>query len=674
MVARKSSRWTKQKPFRFEDLPGRRHRELIQDRRFGSEGQNLAKLRLGAIQQKQVMAAIAAAMPIAPAPVTPGASNWLQLGPTAIPNGQTYGGARVLVTGRITGIIVDGMSPNTIYVSAARGGVWKTIDGGVTWTPKSDNAPSLAIGALAMAPSDRNRLYAGTGEGNIFYYAQNFPLDAVNADYHGIGLLRSADGGITWTHHGAATLTGAALYRIAVHPTDPDMLMAATTFGLMRSADGGNTWTRMTSGLPTLSTSVLACCDVAYDPSDGNRVWCAFWGNGIYRTTNANVANPTWTQLTTGLPSSSISRIAIAVAPSNNSAIFALVADAGDAFEGVYGSTDRGDNWSTVTTSSTIQLYGAYTCNIAVDVSTTDVLYVSGVQLYKLVKIGASWTASNVGGSIHPDSHAFASHPSNNLLIYSGNDGGIYRSTDGGATWDDSINEGLVITQFEFIGQHPGSDAAVIGGTQDNGTEMYRNSPVFYHSADGDGGTAGIDPSNPNNVIHTYYSASPERSTQGGKFGSYSAISAGLSGSSLFYPPWSYDETNSNNVAFGLNKLQLSASQGGDNWPTSISLPNLGGGRVSAIHFVNSSLIYAGTSNGFIYKVSKSGTSWTATRVSAAPLPARWIWDVSLVPGATDAVVVVMAGYGTAHVWRGALSGATWTWTDISGVSPNRVS
>ena len=673
MATKKTARKpkAKEKQFKFVDLPGRRHRELIQDRRFGSEGKNLAKMRLVAVESK--MAAAGLAGPGMKTPVTAGASNWVQLGPTAIPNGQTYGGARVLVTGRITGIVVDPASPNTIYVSAARGGVWKTTDGGQTWAPKSDNEVSLAIGCLSMAPSDTNRLYAGTGEGNIFYYAQTFPLDSVNADYHGVGILRSDDGGNIWTHLGASVFTGAAFYRIAVHPTNKDTLMAATTFGLFRSTDGGVNWSLMTSGLPALSTSILACCDVLYDPSDGNRAWCAFWGSGVYRTTNANAATPTWTKLTTGLPTTSIERISLAVAPSNNSVLYALYANGSDSFKAVYTTSDKGDNWSTATTSATIQLYGAFTCNIAVDISTPDVVYVSGVGLYKMVKSGASWTITDVGANIHPDSHAFATHPSNNLVVYSGNDGGIYKSSNGGSTWDDSINEGLSITQFEFLGQHANSDAVAIGGTQDNGTEMFRNHPAFYHSADGDGGQAGIDASNPNNVIHTYYGASPERSTVGGKFGSYAGISGGLSGSGLFYPPWTYDETNSNNLAFGLNKLQLSAAQGTDSWPTSVSLPSIGSARVSAIHYVNASLIYAGTSNGLVYKAVKSGSSWTATQINVSPLPARWIWDVSEVPGSPNTLVVAMSGYGTAHAWRGVLTGGSWVWTDISGTSPNRL-
>ena len=155
------------------DRPDQRHYELIQDRRFGSERKNLAQFRLDALREKA--AAVARRSGTTVSPLSLGANNWVQLGPTVIPNGQTpsaaSGGARVNVTGRITGIVVDPGSPSTIYLAAAGGGVWKTVDGGVTWVAKSDNEVSLAIGALAMAPSDSNRLYAGTGEGSIFYFA-----------------------------------------------------------------------------------------------------------------------------------------------------------------------------------------------------------------------------------------------------------------------------------------------------------------------------------------------------------------------------------------------------------------------------------------------------------------------------------------------------------------------
>ena len=136
--------------------------------------------------------------------------------------------------------------------------------------------------------------------------------------------------------------------------------------------------------------------------------------------------------------------------------------------------------------------------------------------------------------------------------------------------------------------QHPTSDAIIFGGTQDNGTQQFRNSSVFYHAADGDGGYVAIDPANPNNVLHEYYNPTPHRSTEAGKFGrkgvdmggSWINVSVGLSGdvskgTSLFYPPFTLDQSNSKNVALGTNKIFLDTNQGINRWRTSIELPTL---------------------------------------------------------------------------------------------------
>lgn len=652
------------------DDPARRFGELFQDRQFGSpHNENLAEHRLAALAETRNIAPI---NETSLTPATPGGSNWIELGPRAVPNGQTYGGARVLVSGRVTEIVQHPTDPLTIYFAAARGGVWKTTDGGVKWRPKSDNAASLAIGALAISRTNPQVLYAGTGEGDIYYYRLIYPLSSINAAYEGSGVLKTNDGGATWTQQGTAQFTGACFYKLAVDPTNENVVFGATNRGLYRTLDGGATWVKLTSGLPAISATVVACCDIVIHPTNHNVAYCAFWADGIYKTTNATAGTPTWTKLAGGFPSASLERISLAISPTSPSNVYALVANSGDSFGGLYTSSNDGSTWSVALTSAAaVQVYGAYTSNLFVDISTPDVVYISGVGVYKAVRSGGAWSVSNVGANIHPDNHAFAGHPTNHLVVYAGSDGGIFKSSDGGATWDDQINEGMNIMQFEFLGQHPTSDAVAIAGTQDNGTQMFRNHPAFYHSADGDGGTAGIDASNPRNVIHTYYGNSPERSTQGGGFGTYAGISAGIAGSGLFYPPFAYDDTNSQNLAFGTDRINLDAAQGTGGWPTKVTLPGISG-DVSAIHYVNSSLIYAATSSGQVYRLVKSG-GWTATLISAAPLPARWIWDVSAVPGNPNTIVVVMAGYGTPHVWRGTMSGAVFTWANISGASPNAV-
>ncbi len=657
-----------QRPKSEEDNPSRRFQALSQDNQTGSESaKSPANRRLAAIN------AVRALSPFHETnmtPATPGGNNWIELGPTAIPNGQTYGGARVIVTGRVTEIVQHPTDPLTLYVGSSRGGVWKSTDGGVTWIPKSDHTESLAIGALALAPSNPLTLYAGTGEGDIYYYRLIYPLSSINAAYEGVGILKSTTGGGTWALQGAALFTGACFYTMAVHPADENIAFGASNLGLFRTVDGGANWVKLTSGLPAITSTIVACCDIVIHPSSPSIAYCAFWGDGIYKTVNATAGTPSWTKLSGGLPASNLSRIALALAPTAPNNVYALVADAADSFGGFFTSANDGSSWSAAFTSG-VQVYGAYTLNVFIDISTPNIAYLSGVGVYKAVRNGSSWTVTAIGDNIHPDNHAFASHPTDHLTIYAGNDGGIYRSIDGGANWDDLINEGLSITQLEFIAQHPSSDAVVLGGTQDNGSEMFRNHPAFYHSADGDGGAAGIDAADPKNVIHTFYGASPQRSTQGGKFGSYSWIDTGLAGG-LFYPPFTYDETNSQNLAFGTSEIRLTATQGtGPGWPTGVSLPGIGAALVSAVHYPNSNLIYAATSSGMVYRLVKTGMTWTATAIHAAPLPARWIWDISTVPGNLDAVVVVLAGFGAPHVWRGDLSGSVFSWVDISGTLPD---
>jgi hypothetical protein len=217
----------------------------------------------------------------------------------------------------------------------------------------------------------------------------------------------------------------------------------------------------------------------------------------------------------------------------------------------------------------------------------------------------------------------------------------------------------------------------VIGGTQDNGTEQFRNSPVFYHADDGDGGYCLIDQAQPRNCLSTYYGNSPKRSTAGGEFGTWSGVWTGIAGSSLqFYPPLAVDDTNPNNVAFGTDRINLDPAQGTSNWPTKVTLPGATSttNSVSAIHYVNANLIYVGTRLGSIYRLTKTGSSWSAAAIHAAPLPSgAMVTDLSAVPGSPNIVVVVLSGFGSAaaplaHVWRGTIAaGGTATWVNISG-------
>ncbi len=663
------------KTFSFPDDPLARHEGLKADREFGSEGQSLAHLRLAALEH-------ARAMPIS------GEGKWVQLGPTAIPGGQTYSGTRVLVTGRITSILVDPTNSNTIYVGAAQGGIWKTTDRGKTWRPTSDNEVSLAIGALAIDPGDPQTLYAGTGEGN-------FSGDS----YYGNGILKTTDGGNSWTRSGSEPFTRARFCRIVIDPTTPTILFAATVSGpdpifeggVYRSMDGGTSWSPMTSGLPSLLPGRSGgATDVMINPQSPQTVYAAIMGKGIYRTDNARAANPEWTHLAHGLPSGGFSRIALGLAPSDPQILYALLANDGDSLIiGFYRSKDGGKTWQSIDLpiaddgSSGLWGQGNYNLNIAVDPTTPDVVYLSAVSLWKATYHAKSkvWTFSDIGRAIHPDHHAFAFDPVDNLHIYTGCDGGIYASHDGGISWSDSLNQGLCITQCEFMDQHPTSDAVIFIGTQDNGMEQYRNSPVFYHALDGDAGFVAIDQNHPQHILGTYVGLTPRLSTQGGALSSWKIVWGKLaripSGSSLFYPPLALDQSNPNNCAMGGTQVFLDDQQGERGWLQSVPLPLLEANEfVSAINYTHSDLMYVGTTRGKVYRLTRSGNNWVPTLISANSLPPRWIWDIAPFPDNNNRVILVLSGFGTAHVWQGdvAVSGAAaWRWKAISGTDSGRL-
>jgi hypothetical protein len=633
---------------------------------------NEARLRLQALEQVRAgapglgkvpgtVAAVTAGPP--PTPPTPGISNWVQLGPITIPNGQTYSAARVQVTGRVTAIVVDPTNPQIIYIGAAQGGVWRTTDGGQSWTPLTDNEASLAIGALALDPGNPAVLYAGTGEGN-------FSGDS----YYGAGVLKTTNANAAtpaWTTLGASTFAGTRFSRIAVFSGASGPLLGATNLGVYRSTNGGTTWTPAGSGLP----AAVAATDVAIDRTTSGTAYAGLWGNGIYKTTNANAAAPSWTKLTGGLPAgSAIRRIALGISPSSPSTLYALIADPAFSISYFFVTTNGGATWTSIPLpGGNLGGQGFYNLNVAVDPTTPDVVYISAISLWKAVRntITGIWTITDVGGAFHPDNHAFAFDPTNHLVIYAGSDGGFYKSSDGGATWTDALNKGPCITQYEFLAQHPTTETVVFGGTQDNGTEQYRNHPAFHHADDGDGGCCVINQTLPAHVLSTYYGLSPKLSTQAGKFGSWTNESTGLGGTALFYPPLVADRATPAHVAIGATTTSgstsygifLDGAEGTGHWPTKVALPGLGTDLVSAIDYVTDTLIYAATQAGKVYRLAYSG-SWTAVAIAAPPLPAAFVWEIRAIPGSANQVVLVMSGFGYPHVWTGTVptSGpAAWT-------------
>ena len=652
-------------------------------------------------------------------PSISGKSNWLQLGPTAIPNGQTistyYWAQNIpaLISGRITSIVIDHDDTNVMCVGTALGGVWKTKDGGRNWRATSDYAPSLAIGALAMGPNpkDTDTLYAGTGEGNQWFEKEAIGIIHPES-YYGCGILKTTDGGKKWMLVGGQDnpFIGASFFRIVISPLDSSIVFAATSEGLFRSVDTGNEWIRLDNGLPSSTVGNIACTDIIVNPADPNIAFAAFRRKdrndkvhaGVYKTINANRPDPSWKILpiTDDIDLSKITRISITISRTPANILYALMTT-GSVVDRFYRLVDDGtesskwkriplpakevywndiqDPENIVWKKDTIGNQGEYNLNVAVDPENSDIVYLSGISLWKATREPNTdtWEFKDIGLPIHGDHHAFAFDPKDHHIIYAGSDGGLYKSVNGGQTWSDTINEGFCITQFEFMDHHPTTDAVIFGGTQDNGTLQYRTSPAFYFSEYGDGGFVSIDKDNPNIIIHQYIQNMLRFSRQGGEIRPYSWEDVHVieelpdkAPPCLFYAPFTLDQSRSKNIAFGADKIYSDDDQGHNGWktlggPIDLHLDPPKGQTpaelISALNFVNSSMIYAATIYGKVFRVTKTKNSWQSVRIDNGSLPPLYIWDVATMPDDPNTIIMVMAGYASEKepsslIWRGILS------------------
>jgi photosystem II stability/assembly factor-like uncharacterized protein len=593
-----------------------------------------------------------------------GPDAWTALGPAPIAN---------LAAGRISTIAVHPTVPGVMYIGGAQGGVWRTVDGGERWIPLTDGECSLAMGSIALDPVDPDIIYAGTGE-----------LHFSGDSYYGCGLLRSTDGGASWTQLGASIFDtnsgGARVSKVIVDrptagsPTSTTIYMSSS-FGVHRSTDSGVTWTRVLDGIAT---------DLVVHPTQPRTLYAAIGGtgtnaaNGVYRTDDGGA---TWVRLQAGFPTTDVGRIALAMAPSAPSVLYAAVQNAFESprapsdgqLLGIWRTGDGGQTW--VRLAATNAACGTqcwYNLVIATHPADPETVYFGGVLIYRSLDGGTLFT--NVLNGIHVDHHAIAFDPVDPTVVYSGNDGGIYRSSNGGVNWT-SINGNLQITQFySGIALHPSDPRVVLGGTQDNGTLEYGGDPAWQAVLGADGGFTAIDFANP---VTAYaetqwtagsgFSGPRRRDVTGGSF-IRRVVGIDVNDNALFIPPLVMDATDPRVLYFGTYRVYRTADRG-DSW-TAISgnLSRTGGGVVSAIApapFAPAT-VYVGTSDGALNVTTDGGASW-AVRTSG--LPNRYVTDIAVDAADPLAAIVTVSGFGTGHVFRTTDGGVTWQ--NISGNLPD---
>lgn len=578
------------------------------------------------------------------------AANWTSLGPNSSFSG--YNGI-----GRINCIAVDPTNPNTLWVGTPAGGLWKSTNGGASWSTNTDNFTVLGVTAVIIDPIHPNIMYMGTGDG-------------FSSDTRSVGVLKSTDGGATWNPTGLSwTVTNGIYIRyMAIHPASPNVIIVAASNGLYQTANGGDSWTKIATD---------DFYDVKFKPGDPNIVYAAS-DNRIYKSTNAG------TTFTIAFTLTSSDRLAIAVTPANPE-LLAVVSSSSSssnfgALKWFYVSTNSGATFNIKSTSPNIlgsapdgsseKGQGWYDLCIAVSPTNPNLMFVGGVNMWKSEDGGVTWTLlTHWRGSDAPPGVPVV-HADKHCLLWSGNtllqgcDGGIYKTTNNGASWTD-ISSNLAISQMYRLGVSQ-SDSKVLCGLQDNGTKLRGNTGAWTDNIGGDGMECFIHPGNSNIMYGEFQYGEIRRSINGGA--SWSNIHNNLPGEfeGAWITPYLMDPNSPNTIYVGYNDIYKSTNQGNSWTAISTGLSATNKLRFIVVAPTNSQVIYA--SDGYaVWKTTDGGANWNAVNGN---LPNSLITYLSVHPENADQVFVTFGGYTSGRKVYRSTSGGT-TWTNISGTLPN---
>jgi len=576
--------------------------------------------------------------------------NWVHLGPSAVPTDINSGGNRGV--GRINAIAFHPTNSNILWAGAPSGGFWKSTDGGSTWATTTDDLDAIGVSDIAVNPDNTDEIYIVTGDGDAY-------------DAYAIGILKSTDGGANWTS--VLDLSYSSKYvfrRILINPNDPSIMIASSNGGILRTT---NSW----SSYSTVQSGVFK--DLEFKPGDPNTVYATSYSSSgdakVYKSTDGG-AN--WSTTTTGMSISGlVNRIELAVTAANSSVVYALCSSASDyGFYGLYKSSDSGTNWTQVTSNSSINLLGWdtdgqdsggqgwYDLSLAVSPTNENEVYTGGVNIWKSTNGGSSWTINShwYGGGgaeyVHADIHTLAYSPSN--VLYSGNDGGLYKTSDGGTNWND-ISAGLQILQIYKLGADALNADVVIIGAQDNGT-MKRNGSTWNAIIGGDGMECLVDYTNSNIMYGEYYYGNLNKSTDGGY--NFSSIKPSGSPDGAWVTPFVIHPTDHNTLIAGFDDV-YQTTNGGSSW-TTISSNLTNGDLLKTLTYApsNPSYIYAATSYG-IWKTTNGGSSWASI---TSGLPNNSITDVEVSQNDPETIWVTFSGFDASYkVYKSTNGGSSYT-------------
>lgn len=603
---------------------------------------------------------------------------WRAIGPTATVSAWfPFWG---LTSGRVNAIAVSPANANLVLVGSSTGGIWRSTDAGESFVPVSDDQVDLAVGSLAFSKSNPAIAYAGMGDTKF--------------GYMGSGVLKSTDEGRTWSRVSNSSLPSpGTISKIEVDPANPDRVYVAqystvagnkiTSSGIYLSIDGGTKWKRVLGGAPR---------DVVIDPSDSRVLYAGLSriekdsdpDFGLYRSTDSG---NTWALLFAAQYDLTRRRdFRVAVSPADPRRIYAyfggFVGSSLDARMRV--STDAGATWTDRNLASVDTALLGYNTYLATDPRDALTVYIGSRDVFRSSDGGVSWTNLTrnffdggagfeyaPGNSLtHTDQHALAFTPGNPNEFYVGNDGGVSKTTDSGATFR-SLNATLSLTQFIGIALHPTNPAVSYAGSQDNGTQSRSAGSTWFEVLSGDGGQVVINPVDPSIVFMSYVRGDIFRVLNDGQTFDVQVGSSGAFGEFFqtariaFYPPFvsnGVDDT----LYFGTWRLFVSMNLG-NSWIAPSGFLDLTKGSTDAGFDVlsaiavarsNKNVIYTGSAQGRAMRSSNGGQSWVDV---TGGLPDRSITSIAVDPSNPSLAYLTVSGFNTGHVFKTTNMGATWS-------------
>jgi len=557
----------------------------------------------------------------APGTVDANQCAWSSTGPTNI-------------NGRVTQIAIDPNNHQRIFVTTV-GGIWRSTDGARRWQRVSDDFLSTVFASVAVNPSNPAEVFAGGGDPN----------------YHGgwrsgLGIWRSTVNGDpgSWSKISPPELDGHVIYRLRIDASAPNNVYAATSNGVYLGTRAGATITFARLGaFDAWANDVVV--DFSVNPHlvyAGVRQASATFGNGVWKFDGTN-----WNQRNVGIPTTSSRTINLALAQSNPSVLYAKVESSNGQLQGVYKTTTAaevpgggGNAWNALAAASALNdscagtfCYSWYNSVIEVDPSDANIVWGGGLSIYRTSDGGTTWSNVWMGTDasfplgVHADHHAVAYDPANSKIVYVGDDGGIFRTTDtSSATWHwNNVAHGMVVTEFYRATSQQALAAIAAGGTQDNGTVITFGNRTWYQPGGCDGSDVAIDAADASTLYGNcngglFELTNPVPGTAGGGSQATWTLPAGVT---IKSPLTSDSGVAGAALAAGTDgtNARLLKTTDGLNWNN--ASPNLtAGNSITSIGIAPSSAFqtyYLGISNGEIWRTTNGGTSWTQ---ATAGLPA----------------------------------------------------